>query len=467
MKSLSGWLRGSIVIGVIGYLGLSGYIYYYDKQRIQTVTPSISSSYENIKLLETLESTGCDYCHMPSTPLPFYSKLPIAKQLMEYDVNLGYKSFDFTPIRNSLINGTQPPESDLSKLEWVIEHNTMPPARYTSLHWSGFFKPEEKERVLRWIKGERQKYYAHEKTSEKTQHEPIQPIPLSLPVQKNKAALGSLLYHDPRLSKDNSISCASCHQLDMGGTDNKKTSIGVNGQIGPINAPTVFNSVFNVKQFWDGRANNLQEQAGGPPLNPIEMASSSWQEIIEKLNKDLELKKQFTTVYPEGFTEMTITDAIAEFEKTLITVNSPFDQYLRGNDNALTAQQLRGYSLFKENKCATCHVGKTLGGQSFEPLGLKKDFAFSNITNADLGVFNITKNERDRFRQKVPTLRNISETAPYFHRGDIKTLDEAVKLMLEYQVGKTLPQKDIDDIIAFLNSLTGSYISIENQKNLQ
>ncbi|CAG9435341.1 Cytochrome c551 peroxidase (plasmid) [Providencia alcalifaciens] len=114
----------------------------------------------------------------------------------------------------------------------------------------------------------------------------------------------------------------------MGGTDNKKTSIGVNGQIGPINAPTVFNSVFNVKQFWDGRANSLQEQAEGPPLNPIEMASSSWQEIIEKLNKDFELKKQFTTVYPEGFPEMTITDAIAEFEKKLITVNSPFDQYL-------------------------------------------------------------------------------------------------------------------------------------------
>lgn len=195
------------------------------------------------------------------------------------------------------------------------------------------------------------------------------------------------------------------------------------------------------------------------------MASSSWQEIIEKLNKDFKLKKQFTTVYPEGFTEITITDAIAEFEKTLITVNSPFDQYLRGDNNALTAQQLRGYSLFKENKCATCHVGKTLGGQSFEPLGLKKDFAFSNITNADLGVFNITKNEGDRFRQKVPTLRNISETAPYFHRGDIQTLDEAVKLMLKYQVGKTLPQKDIDDIIAFLNSLTGSYISIETPNN--
>ncbi|HEF8785813.1 TPA: heme-binding domain-containing protein [Providencia alcalifaciens] len=186
MKILSGWLQSFIVISVIVYLGLSCYIYYYDKQRIQTATPSILSSYENIKLLETLESTGCDYCHIPSTPLPFYSKLPIAKQLMEYDINLGYKAFDFTPIRNSLINGTPPDESDLSKLELVIEHNTMPPARYTSLHWSGFFKPEEKERILRWIKGERQKYYSLEKASEKTQHVPIQPNPLSLPEQKTR-----------------------------------------------------------------------------------------------------------------------------------------------------------------------------------------------------------------------------------------------------------------------------------------
>lgn len=294
MKRFSKWLGVSAVVGFVGYLGLSGYIYYYDKQRIQEIIPSALSSNENIKLLKTIQSTGCDYCHMPSTPLPFYSKLPIAKQLMEYDVNLGYKSFDFAPIRNSLINGTQPPESDLAKLEWVLENNTMPPARYTSLHWSGFFKPEEKESILKWIKDQRQKYYALEKTKEDKKNEPIQPLPTSLSVQYDKVALGSLLYHDPRLSKDNTISCASCHQLDMGGTDNRKTSIGVNGQIGPINAPTVFNSVFNIKQFWDGRAKNLQEQAGGPPLNPIEMASSSWDEIIKKLDKDTVLKEQFT-----------------------------------------------------------------------------------------------------------------------------------------------------------------------------
>lgn len=165
MKKVSKLLHISAVLGVIGYLGLSGYIYYYDKQRTLNKTPSALSSNENIKLLKTLESTGCNYCHIPSTPLPFYSKLPIVKQLVEYDINLGYKSFDFSPIRNSLISGTQAPESDLAKLEWVLENNTMPPARYTSLHWSGFFKPEEKENIQKWIKDQRQKYYATEKTT--------------------------------------------------------------------------------------------------------------------------------------------------------------------------------------------------------------------------------------------------------------------------------------------------------------
>ncbi|MGS6556195.1 cytochrome-c peroxidase, partial [Escherichia coli] len=196
--------------------------------------------------------------------------------------------------------------------------------------------------------------------------------------------------------------------------------------VGPINAPTVFNSVFNVEQFWDGRAATLQDQAGGPPLNPIEMASKSWDEIIAKLEKDPQLKTQFLEVYPQGFSGENITDAIAEFEKTLITPDSPFDKWLRGDENALTAQQ-------------------------------KKDFNFGEITAADIGRMNVTKEERDKLRQKVPGLRNVALTAPYFHRGDVPTLDGAVKLMLRYQVGKELPQEDVDDIVAFLHSLNGVY----------
>jgi cytochrome c peroxidase len=215
--------------------------------------------------------------------------------------------------------------------------------------------------------------------------------------------------------------------------------------------------VFNSEQFWDGRAPTLQVQAGGPPLNPIEMASKSWEEIIGKLDKDPVLTRDFVAAYPQGLSGEAITDAIAEFEKTLITPDSPFDNWLRGDDKAMTMQQKHGYQLFKDNKCATCHGGTILGGRSFEPLGLKRDFNFGEITAADIGRMNVTSEARDRLRQKVPGLRNVALTAPYFHRGDVATLDEAVKLMLRYQVGTELPQQDVDDIVAFLESLTGVY----------
>jgi len=187
------------------------------------------------------------------------------------------------------------------------------------------------------------------------------------------------------------------------------------------------------------------------------MASKSWDEIVGKLDKDPVLKANFVAVYPEGFTGDSITDAIAEFEKTLITPNSAFDKWLRGEESAMTAQQKHGYQLFKDNKCATCHGGIILGGRSFEPLGLKKDFDFGQMTAADIGRMNVTKETRDKLRQKVPGLRNVALTAPYFHRGDVATLDEAVKKMLRYQVGTDLPQKDVDDIVAFLQSLNGVY----------
>lgn len=269
--------------------------------------------------------------------------------------------------------------------------------------------------------------------------------------------MGFRLYHDPRLSGDDSIACAHCHQLSAGGVDGRKTSLGVDDQVGPINAPTVFNAAFNIAQFWDGRAATLQDQAGGPPLNPIEMSSKSWDEIIAKLDKDQAFKQAFLKVYPQGFSGKTITNAIAEFERTLITPNAPFDRYLRGDASALTAQQKHGYQLFKDNRCATCHAGVSMGGESYEPLGLMADYPFGKLTSADIGRMNVTQDLRDRLRQKVPTLRNVELTAPYFHRGDVKTLDEAVKLMLKYQVGVTLPQKDVDDIVAFLKSLNGVY----------
>lgn len=457
MRTTTKLLAAAACLSIVGYFGLVGYVHYHDTNR-PTLPPTAKNlSPLNASVLGILNEKGCDYCHTPSAKLPFYATFPVAKQLMDYDIQLGYKSFNLTQIRDSLLNNAAAPQSDLNKIEWVMEHQTMPPTRYVALHWAGSMDEQERSTLLGWIKKQRLEHYATPDMAENRRNEPVQPIPQSLPVNDEKVALGMRLYHDPRLSGDNSISCAHCHQLGAGGVDGRKTSRGVGGAIGPINAPTVFNSVFNIEQFWDGRAADLQAQAGGPPLNPIEMASKSWDEITGKLKNDPILTRDFTAVYPQGFSGESITDAIAEFEKTLITPNAPFDKFLRGDESALTAQQKQGYKLFKENKCATCHSGKILGGRSFEPLGLKKDFGFGDITPADIGRMNVTQDTRDRLRQKVPTLRNVALTAPYFHRGDISTLDEAVKQMLKYQVGTSLPQQDVDDIVAFLHSLNGVY----------
>ncbi|MEQ5969866.1 cytochrome-c peroxidase [Serratia liquefaciens] len=457
MKKVTRIAAMSLTGIVLCYLGLSGYVWYHDTQRTVYSQAPRSALEKNNQILGLLREKGCDYCHTPSAALPFYASFPIAKQLMEYDIRLGYQSFNLEPVRASLIEDKAVSQSDLNKIEWVMQHKTMPPTRYVALHWAGQVDEQERETLLGWIAQQRARYYASNEAAAEHRNEPIQPIPKALPVDAQKVALGFRLYHDPRLSGDSTLSCAHCHSLNTGGVDGRKTSIGVGGAVGPINAPTVFNSVFNSEQFWDGRAPTLQVQAGGPPLNPIEMASKSWEEIIGKLDKDPVLTRDFVAAYPQGLSGETITDAIAEFEKTLITPDSPFDNWLRGDDNAMTMQQKHGYQLFKDNKCATCHGGTILGGRSFEPLGLKRDFNFGEITAADIGRMNVTSEARDRLRQKVPGLRNVALTAPYFHRGDVATLDEAVKLMLRYQVGTELPQQDVDDIVAFLESLTGVY----------
>ncbi|CAI2482065.1 cytochrome-c peroxidase [Serratia liquefaciens] len=457
MKKVTRIAAMSLTGMVLCYLGLSGYVWYHDTQRTVYSQAPRSALEKNNQVLGLLREKGCDYCHTPSAELPFYASFPIAKQLMEYDIRLGYQSFNLEPVRASLIEDKAVSQSDLNKIEWVMQHKTMPPTRYVALHWAGQVNEQERETLLGWIAQQRARYYASHEAAVEHRNEPIQPIPKALPVDAQKVALGFRLYHDPRLSGDSTLSCAHCHSLNTGGVDGRKTSIGVGGAVGPINAPTVFNSVFNSEQFWDGRAPTLQVQAGGPPLNPIEMASKSWEEIIGKLDKDPILTRDFVAAYPQGLSGETITDAIAEFEKTLITPDSPFDSWLRGDDNAMTMQQKHGYQLFKDNKCATCHGGTILGGRSFEPLGLKRDFNFGEITSADIGRMNVTSEARDRLRQKVPGLRNVALTAPYFHRGDVATLDEAVKLMLRYQVGTELPQQDVDDIVAFLESLTGVY----------
>lgn len=291
-------------------------------------------------------------------------------------------------------------------------------------------------------------------------NEPIRPIADSISVDVRKVVLGNLLYHDTRLSADNTVSCASCHGLDTGGVDNKQYSEGVGGQLGGVNAPTVYNAAYNFVQFWDGRAGTLAEQAAGPPLNPVEMACESFDQIISKLTEDKNFVVAFNEVYPDGLNEKNITNAIQEFEKTLLTPNSRFDRYLKGQKDAITADEIAGYDLFKKYDCATCHVGEILGGQSYELIGVQHDYFAdrqAEMTEEDNGRFKQTKAERDRHRFKVPGLRNIELTAPYFHDGSMATMDDAVRAMAKYQLGIDLPQPEVDKIVAFLRTLTGEY----------
>jgi len=292
--------------------------------------------------------------------------------------------------------------------------------------------------------------------------EPIEPLPTSLDVNKSKVAIGKRLFFDTRLSADGTISCASCHDIDAWGAENRSVSEGIRQQLGDRNSPTVFNSVFNFKQFWDGRADDLSHQAMGPVVNPVEMGMASWSEAIKKLKNDATLGKDlsytaaFLNVYGQGISKELVVDAIAEYEKTLITPNAPFDRYLRGETTAISATQKRGYELFKSYGCVSCHQGANVGGNMFQKFGVLNDISIQEGSlSEDLGRYTVTKNEWDKRVFKVPSLRLATKTAPYFHNGSVATIEEAVDIMIKYQLGRGVPPQDRDAIIAFLESLVG------------
>lgn len=292
-----------------------------------------------------------------------------------------------------------------------------------------------------------------------TSSEPIVPIPDAIPsLDPQKVALGKLLFHEISLSHDNTIACASCHQLTRGGTDGAKYSIGVNGQLSGVNAPTVFNSALNFRQFWNGRAKTLKEQVAGPIHNPLEMGSN-WAEVIVKLKKNSAYVKVFSKNYRNGITADNIAHAIAEFMRSLSTPNSRFDKYLKGDADAITPYELSGYVLFTSYGCIACHQGMNVGGNMYEKLGIMRDYfkERGNLTEHDLGRYALTQNPDDMYVFKVPGLRNIALTSPYLHDGTAKTLEEVVIIMGKYQLGIALPNEDVSKIVAFLRTLTGEY----------
>ena len=402
----------------------------------------------------------CMSCHSRGYELPFYASIPGIKQIIEKDFADGVRAMDLNLELVEAAKSKPVSETVLAKMEWVTVNETMPPAKFTAIHWGSKMSDQDRKDVLDWVKATRAAHYATGLAAPDKANEPLQPLPKSLRVDAKKAALGEKLFNDKRLSADDTVACVTCHAYEKAGTDNLRFSEGIRKQLGDINAPTVFNAVFNTHQFWNGRAADLQEQAGGPPLNPIEMGSKDGNQILTKLAADPALTAEYKAVFgTDTWTMENLTGAIAEYEKLLITPDSRFDQWLSGKQDALTAQEIEGYQKFKAYRCSSCHVGKSVGGQSFEYMDLKKPYFADrgNPLGSDTGRKGFTNKDEDLHRFKVPNLRNVELTGPYLHDGTVTTLTEAVDIMGTYLSGFSIDKKDNAAIVAFLRSLTGKH----------
>ncbi len=294
------------------------------------------------------------------------------------------------------------------------------------------------------------------------------PAPADNPTTDAKVELGKMLYFDTRFSSTGTVSCFSCHNVMEGGDDHRPTSIGVHGQAGGRNAPTVWNAAFHSVQFWDGRAASLEEQAKGPPVNPIEMGMPNLDAAVARVRAITGYRPYFEKAFGQGdvITGENAAKAVAAYERTLITPNSPYDRYVKGEKKALNAQQKRGMKRFEQTGCTACHSGPLFSGPKL-PMGTGFYQKFPTFTDneyvtqyklmEDVGRMQATKEKADKNMWRVPTLRNLVFTAPYMHNGSVKSLDEAVRLMSKTQLNKELDEQQVKDIVAFLESLTGEF----------
>jgi cytochrome c peroxidase len=280
------------------------------------------------------------------------------------------------------------------------------------------------------------------------------PIPFESTNYSPKVALGKSLFVDPILSSDGSVSCLSCHNLYSNGADSTSRSRGVGDALGQFNAPTVYNSRYNFRQTWEGRAKDLKEQALIPLTNPKEM-NSSISGIVKRLQQDRAYEAWFEELYDDGITIGNVIDALVAFQETLTTPNSKFDRYLRGERDLLSKQERRGYRLFKKRGCVSCHHGINMGGNLYNRFGI-----YQPSSSKELGRYTITQREEDKYLFKVPSLRNIAKTAPYMHDGSILSLEGAVNLMSEHQLGQPMSKEDVKAIVAFLETLDGDFPKI-------
>ncbi len=299
----------------------------------------------------------------------------------------------------------------------------------------------------------------------------VAPAPADNPTTEAKVELGKMLYFDPRFSSTGTVSCNSCHNVMEGGDDSRAFSMGVHGKTGGRNAPTVWNSAFHSVQFWDGRAPSLEEQAKGPVVNPVEMGMKELEQAMDRVRELEGYRPYFEAAFGKK-NPMTVDNAakaVAAFERTLITPNSAYDRYVKGDKKAMSAQQIRGMDKFASTGCVSCHAGPAFNGPQM-PMGTGFFAKFPTFADNDYvkkygfmddpGRYEVTKKDADKHMVRVPTLRNITDTAPYFHNGAVNSLDEAVRVMAKTQLNKDLSKGDVEDIVAFLTALTGEYPQI-------
>jgi len=288
--------------------------------------------------------------------------------------------------------------------------------------------------------------------------EPISPLPIADGLDRRKVRLGDRLFHDPRLSRGSVLACASCHRLEEGGDDDRAIAVGANERPLDFNAPTIFNVALNFRLNWRGNFRGLEEQNAAALLDP-RLMNNEWPAVLAILQADTAYREAFAAIYGGDVRREQVLDALATYQRSLVTPNARFDRYLRGEPDAITAAEERGYQLFKANGCVACHQGVNVGGNLFQKFGIFGDpFADDSVdTKADLGRFAITGDEADRHVFRVPSLRNVALTAPYFHDGSTQSLDEAVAIMARNQLGRTLARRDVELIAAFLRTLTGEF----------
>jgi cytochrome c peroxidase len=288
--------------------------------------------------------------------------------------------------------------------------------------------------------------------------EPISPIPIAVDLDRRKVRLGDRLFHDPRLSRGGVLACGSCHRLDEGGDDDRAIATGADRRPLDFNAPTVFNVDSNFRLNWRGNFREIEEQNAAVLLDP-RLMNNSWPALLAMLQADPDYRDDFAAIYGDSVRREQVLDALATYQRSLVTPNARFDRYLRGEPGAISAEEEHGYQLFKAYGCVACHQGVNVGGNLFQRFGIfANPFAEDGAgTEADLGRFAVTGNDADRHVFRVPSLRNVAVTAPYFHDGSTQSLDEAVAIMARNQLGRTLARHEIDLIAAFLRTLTGEF----------